>query len=41
MCSSDLLVARALAAFRIWLDDVVTGGHPDPAGHLDEVLGTI
>ena len=36
-----LLVARALAAFRIWLDDVITGGHPDPAGHLDEVLATI
>jgi AcrR family transcriptional regulator len=36
-----LLVARAVAAFRIWLDDAMTGEHPDPAGHLDEVLATI
>ncbi|MFQ1002224.1 TetR/AcrR family transcriptional regulator [Modestobacter sp. SSW1-42] len=33
-----LLVARAVAAFRIWLDDAVTAGTPDPLGHLDEVL---
>jgi AcrR family transcriptional regulator len=34
-----LLAARAVSAFRIWLDDVGLGGHPDPLGHLDEVLG--
>jgi AcrR family transcriptional regulator len=33
-----LLVARAVAAFRVWLDDVVTGAEPDPLAHLDEVL---
>jgi AcrR family transcriptional regulator len=33
-----LAVARAVAAFRIWLDDVVDGGPPDPLAHLDEVL---
>ncbi|WP_216871030.1 TetR/AcrR family transcriptional regulator [Modestobacter excelsi] len=33
-----LMVARALAAFRVWLDDLVAGGEPDPLGHLDEVL---
>ena len=43
-----LLVARALAAFRIWLDDAMgadrgltSADHPDPAGHLDELLATI
>jgi AcrR family transcriptional regulator len=33
-----LLVARAVAAFRVWLDDVVTGDERDPLAHLDEVL---
>jgi AcrR family transcriptional regulator len=33
-----LLVARAVAAFRIWLDDVVAGGEDDPLAHLDELL---
>jgi len=33
-----LAVARAVAAFRIWLDDVVAGEPPDPLAHLDEVL---
>jgi AcrR family transcriptional regulator len=33
-----LMVARALAAFRVWLDDLVAGGEPDPLAHLDEVL---
>ncbi|MCZ2816313.1 TetR family transcriptional regulator [Modestobacter sp. VKM Ac-2984] len=33
-----LVVARAVATFRVWLDDVVTGELPDPLGHLDEVL---
>jgi AcrR family transcriptional regulator len=33
-----LAVARAVAAFRTWLDDVVDGGPPDPLAHLDEVL---
>ena len=33
-----LTVARAVAAFRVWLDDVVAGDEQDPLGHLDEVL---
>jgi AcrR family transcriptional regulator len=33
-----LLVARAVAAFRIWLDDVVGGDEADPLAHLDELL---
>jgi AcrR family transcriptional regulator len=33
-----LLAARAVSAFRVWLDDVGIGDHPDPLGHLDEVL---
>jgi AcrR family transcriptional regulator len=33
-----LLVARAVAAFRIWLDDLVAGDQPDPLAHLDAVL---
>lgn len=33
-----LLVARTVAAFRVWLDDFVTGAVADPLGHLDEVL---
>jgi AcrR family transcriptional regulator len=33
-----LLVARSVAAFRIWLDDVATGDQPDPLQHLAEVL---
>lgn len=36
-----LLVARAVAAFRIWLDDAVTAGTLDPLGHLDEVLAAV
>src|SRR3954471_17815708 len=33
-----LLVARAVAAFRIWLDDVVAGTEDYPLAHLDELL---
>lgn len=35
---SRLLVARTLAAFRVWLDDVRTNDVADPLGHLDEIL---
>ena len=33
-----LLVARSVAAFRVWLDDLVHLSPADPLGHLDEVL---
>ncbi|SDP03152.1 transcriptional regulator, TetR family [Klenkia soli] len=33
-----LLVARATAAFRVWLDDLVDGAGGDPVQHLAEVL---
>jgi len=33
-----LLVARGVAAYRIWLDDLVGGAEPDPLAHLDEML---
>jgi AcrR family transcriptional regulator len=33
-----LLVARAVAAYRIWLDELVSGAEPDPLAHLDEML---
>lgn len=33
-----LRVARTLAAFRIWLDDVRTAGVVDPLAHLDQIL---
>jgi AcrR family transcriptional regulator len=33
-----LMVARAVAGFRVWLDDVMTEDLPDPIGHLDEIL---
>ena len=33
-----LMVARAVAGFRVWLDDVMAGDLPDPLGHLDEIL---
>jgi AcrR family transcriptional regulator len=33
-----LLVARSVAAFRVWLDDLASGDTADPLGHLDEVL---
>ena len=33
-----LLVGRAVAAFRVWLDDVRAGEGGDPLEHLDEVL---
>jgi len=33
-----LVVARAVAAFRVWLDDLVTIELADPLAHLDEVL---
>lgn len=33
-----LLVARAVAAFRVWLDDVRTSEVADPLGHLDRIL---
>lgn len=36
-----LLVARAVAAHRIWLDDLVAGAAPDPLAHLDEVLAEL
>lgn len=33
-----LLVARGVAAFRVWLDDVRGGAVADPRGHLDTIL---
>jgi len=33
-----LLVARSVAAFRVWLDDLAAGAQPDPLAHLDEIL---
>lgn len=33
-----LLVARAMAAFRIWVEDVWASEIDDPLGHLDEIL---
>lgn len=33
-----LVVGRAVAAFRVWLDDVRSGLGGDPLEHLDEVL---
>ncbi|WP_369138399.1 TetR family transcriptional regulator [Modestobacter versicolor] len=33
-----LLVAQSVAAFRVWLDDVVAGTGRDLLAHLDEVL---
>jgi AcrR family transcriptional regulator len=33
-----LLVARSVAAFRVWLEDFRTGIDGDPLAHLDEVL---
>lgn len=33
-----LLVARAVAAFRVWLGDLATDTVPDPLQHLDEIL---
>jgi AcrR family transcriptional regulator len=33
-----LLVARAVAAFRVWLGDLAVGTVPDPLQHLDEIL---
>ena len=33
-----LLVARAVAAYRIWLDDLIADDLADPLAHLDEVL---
>jgi AcrR family transcriptional regulator len=33
-----LLVARAVAAFRVWLGDLAAGTVPDPLQHLDEIL---
>jgi AcrR family transcriptional regulator len=35
---SRLLVARASAAFRVWLDDYIASAEADPLLHLDEVL---
>jgi AcrR family transcriptional regulator len=35
---SRLLVARAVAAFRVWLDDYRAGEGGEPLAHLDEVL---
>lgn len=35
---SRLLVARTLAAFRIWLEAVRTADVADPLAHLDEIL---
>jgi AcrR family transcriptional regulator len=34
-----LRVGRAVAGFRVWLEDVRTSDVADPLGHLDEVLG--
>jgi AcrR family transcriptional regulator len=36
-----LLVAYAMAAFRIWYDDYLHGSVPDPLARLAEMLGTI
>jgi AcrR family transcriptional regulator len=33
-----LLVGRAVAGFRVWMDDVVVQGHPDPHAHLAEIF---
>ena len=33
-----LLVARAVAAFRVWLGDLAADAAPDPLRHLDEIL---
>ena len=33
-----LVVARSLAGYRIWLDDIVRGDVRDPLQHLDDVL---
>jgi AcrR family transcriptional regulator len=33
-----LLVARAVAAFRVWLGDLAADVAPDPLRHLDEIL---
>lgn len=33
-----LLVARAVAAFRVWLGDLAADTAPDPLEHLDEIL---
>jgi hypothetical protein len=33
-----LLVARAVAAFRVWLEDFRADPGNDPLAHLDEVL---
>lgn len=33
-----LLVARAVAGFRVWLDDVRAGEIADPLAHLEEIL---
>jgi AcrR family transcriptional regulator len=35
---SRLLVARAVAAFRVWLGDLAADAAPDPLRHLDEIL---
>jgi AcrR family transcriptional regulator len=35
---SRLLVARAVSAFRVWLEDFRAGVDGDPLEHLDEVL---
>jgi AcrR family transcriptional regulator len=34
-----LLVARTMAAYRIWFEDVLAAELADPLGHLDEVFG--
>lgn len=33
-----LLVARSMAAFRVWIEDVWTSEVADPLGHLDAIL---
>ncbi len=33
-----LLVARAVAGFRVWLDDMRCGAVADPRGHLETIL---
>ncbi|SHG47799.1 transcriptional regulator, TetR family [Jatrophihabitans endophyticus] len=33
-----LMVARTIAGFRVWLDDVVTGAVADPRAHLQTIL---
>jgi hypothetical protein len=35
-----LLVARAVAGLRVWLDDITAGDCADPWRHLEQIFGT-